>query len=137
LSPAAESRIDGAPHKKDRRMRRTALLAAAIAVAAPLAPVTAQVADQDLRCLLAANVFARAEKDAKRKQVAVVATFFYLGRIDGRLTPAQLKARMLAVGKTLNTKNAGEIMTGCARTLQQRELAFQGIGKELAAQAPK
>jgi hypothetical protein len=117
-------------------MRRFVLLALALAVALPTT-AQAQIADGDLRCLMVANVFASTEKDVKKRQVASATGLFYLGRIDGRVPPAQLKARILAVGKGMTSKSVGPTMNACVGALQQREQAFQALGRQVAAQAPK
>ncbi|WP_294394768.1 hypothetical protein [uncultured Sphingomonas sp.] len=118
-------------------MPRLLTLAAAAVAAVTATSLPAQGADQDVRCLMASNLFSQAEKDPTRKQVALVSSFFYMGRLDGRVTPAQLKAQILAQGKTLTTKNAGETMTACAKNVQGKQALIQGIGKQLAAQTRK
>lgn len=108
------------------------LAAPALVAAALAAQATAQNADQDVRCLMASNTFARVEKDAGKQRAAAESLVFYLGRLDGRVTPAQLKARLLAQGKQLTPATLGPIMDACVRRLGQSQAALQAIGRELA-----
>jgi CHASE2 domain-containing sensor protein len=121
-------------HMMSRRM--LPLLAIAGAVIAPV-PAVAQSADQDVRCLVASNIFATQGTDAAKKQMAVSAAFFYLGRLGARANPAQLKGQVVAQSKTLNPQTAGPIMTACIREIGAKQLMMQGVGKELQASLPK
>jgi hypothetical protein len=117
----------------------TGRIALALIAAALVLPgaATAQTTDQDVRCLLASNLFVKAEKDQARKQIAVFASYFYLGRVDARLSGSQLTAALKAQGAAINPQNAGPTMTACAKRLQGASLAIQTIGKQLAGPAPK
>lgn len=90
-------------------------------------------ADPDVRCMLVSNVFAEKETDPKKKQVAIIAVAYYLGRIDVRLQPAQFRTAVIAVGKEPLGKDIAQIMTNCARGLQAKQIAtgemIQGIAK--------
>ena len=94
---------------------RTAFAAILVAIAAP--PASAQSLN-DVRCLLVSNLFAKAGKDQKQKTIAEVSKYYYLGRIQGRVSPDQLKAQALAQAKTLSPQTAGPAMTACAKALQ-------------------
>jgi len=111
--------------------------AAAFGLCFAAIPASAQSATDDVRCLIASNVFAGAEKDPQKKQLAVYSRFFYLGRVDARLSQDQLKAQIVALSKALNPQALGQAMTDCARRLQGKEMQMQEIGKQLAAMAPK
>ena len=110
-------------------MIRLSLLAVALAV--PAAPSFAQNADQDVRCLMASNAFARAEKDAPKRQLAMATGLFYLGRLDGRVSGAQLKAAMVAQAKSLNPTNLPPAMNACVKHFVQTQAMLQSIGKQL------
>ena len=114
------------------RLVTVAALAAAIASPAP-----AQKVDNDVRCMLLSNVFARSEKDTGRQKVAEVASIYYFGRVDARLSGDALRRAILDQGKSMSAASAGPAMTACARTMQQRRLAFQSLGQSLAASAVK
>ena len=100
-------------------------------------PAIAQSADQDVRCLLASNIFATQEKDPAKKQMSIGAAFFYLGRLGARVSPAQLKTQIIAQGKTLNAQTAGPLMTSCVREIGAKQQMMQAVGKELQAGEPK
>lgn len=113
-------------------MLRPVLLIAAITGLAVAVPASAQAVDPDVQCLLASNAFSSLEKDPAKKQMAASAALFYAGRLDARLNPAQIKAKVLASGKSLNQQNAGTIMTACAKQLQAKQKALQAMGQEIA-----
>jgi hypothetical protein len=94
-------------------------------------PADAQSTNEDVKCLLASNVFVKAEKDPGKRQVAVLSSFFYLGRVDARLAGAQLGAAMKAQAPTITPQTAGPIMTACAKRLQSAGMAVQTIGNGL------
>ena len=95
------------------------------------APAIAQGADGDVRCLLASNLFTKAEKDPAKRQVAVLASYFYLGRVDGRLSGTQLAAALKAQAPAITPQAAGPIMTACAKRVQSAGTAMQMLGKQL------
>lgn len=105
----------------------------ALALAAPAA---AQSVDQDVRCMIASNIFASVEKDPKLKQIAQVSSLYYFGRVDARLNPAQLKAQIISLGKTMNKTTLGPTMTTCARQFGQKQQALAAMGKSMTEAAP-
>lgn len=111
---------------------RITAIGVALAAIGITTPVVAQSIDSDVRCLLAANVFARQEKDPARKQIAAAASVFYLGRLDARISNEQLKTAVLAQAKIMPAASLGPTMTDCAKHLQQKGLALN----TLAAQGP-
>lgn len=115
---------------------RTPIILAAIAGSLTASAATAQVADQDMKCLLAANAFSSQEKDPQKKQLAMAAGMFFSGRVDARLSPAQIKAQILTLNKTLKPADLGPLMDGCARQFIAKQQALQTIGKSIAASLP-
>lgn len=109
---------------------------AALLALVAAAPAAAQAADADVRCLLAANVFARAEKDPVKKELAVATGLFFSGRADARLSPAQLKAAIQSQGKALTTETVAQVMTACAKGFQDKQRGLQAIGRQIAAARP-
>jgi hypothetical protein len=107
------------------------LLAAGLMSLAMVSPAVAQNAPDDLHCFLLSNVFAKAEKDDKRRTLAAQATMFYLGKIDGRINPQALGAIMRT---PLNPQTAGPQMTACAQRLGRAEQALQAT---MTSVAPK
>lgn len=108
----------------------------ALALLATAAPALAQTAQDDVKCLLASNLFVKAEKDAGRRQVAVLSSYYFLGRVDARVPGAQLAAMMKAQAATLTPQNAGPTMTQCAKRVQGAGVAIETIAKTLNPPAP-
>ena len=105
---------------------------AAAALVLTGAPAAAQGANEDVKCLLASNLFVKNEKDAAKRQVAVFSSYYYLGRVDARLTGAQLSAALKATAPTITPQTAGPTMTACAKRLQSATMAIQTIGKSIS-----
>ena len=107
-------------------MNRSIIPAIAITVAliASAGPARAQVGN-DVKCLLASNLFANSAKDPKVRTSAEASKFFYLGRIYGRLDATQFKTQVLAQQKSITKSNAGQIMNGCARQMKQASRWFR------------
>lgn len=99
-------------------------VAAAFAVATPVA---AQSVDSDVRCLLAANVFARAEKDAAKRQISMAASVFYLGRLDARISNEQLKSAVQSQAKSMPASSLGPTMTACVKRLTDKGVAMRAF----------
>ncbi|MDE2302837.1 MAG: hypothetical protein KGK11_09785 [Sphingomonadales bacterium] len=122
-------------------MNARPILAAAL-VAALLSPVAAaaQSVPDDMRCLMLSQIFARTEKDTKKRTVAAQSMFFYLGRLDGRADANTLTNTIHTLAPTLTPATAGGQMTTCARhmgtTMQTMQGAFQK-GAPHPAAAPK
>jgi len=89
----------------------------ALASLAAATPASAQSVDSDIRCLLAANVFAQQEKDPAKKRLAANTYIFYLGRLDARISNEQLKAAILPQAKAMPAASLGPTMTACANHL--------------------
>lgn len=98
---------------------------------------SAQAGDPDVRCLIVSNIFAQKEADPQRKQFATLAVSFYLGRIDARLTQAQFRAAVIAMGKQTMGKEVGPIMSACAQTLQTKQIAVSQMIKGIAQAQPR
>lgn len=107
-------------------MLRPFILTALVATAAT--PVAAQTVDQDVRCAVASNFFMKQEKDPGGQQIAKAASFYYLGRLDTRLSVAQLNAALMAQGRTMKTAELAPTMTNCAARLANKVKALQASG---------
>ena len=109
-------------------MNRSIIPAIAIAVALSAldSPARAQVGN-DVKCLLASNLFANSAKDPKVRVSAEASKFFYLGRIYGRLDATQLKTQVLVQQKSITKSNAGQIMNGCARQIEAGVKMVQAV----------
>ncbi len=103
----------------------TGLLALALA-----APAAAQTAPDDLQCFMLSNFFAKAAKDDRGKTVATQAVMFYLGRLDGHISPQAVAA---ITHSRLDPKTAGPQMMACAQRMGRAEQTLQAA---ISAQAP-
>ncbi|MFD1611980.1 hypothetical protein ACFSCW_09220 [Sphingomonas tabacisoli] len=113
-------------------MKMRNVLAAAAALVLTGAPAMAQSADEDVKCLLASNLFTKAEKDPAKNRVAVLSAYYYLGRVDARMPGSQLAAAMKKQAATITRQTAGPIMTACAKRLQSAGMAIQTLGGQLS-----
>lgn len=112
------------------------IIGAALLTAMLAAPVAAQTVDDDVRCLLASNLFTRAEKDPAKRQLAMAASAFYLGRLDARISNDQLKTAVSAQAKAMTAASVGPIMNNCARRLQVKGLALRALDTNQAPLPP-
>lgn len=112
-------------------IRRLGAVSAAMSIFAWAGPAGAQAVDPDVRCLTVSKFFAATEKDPGRKQLAIASAFFFLGRIDARLSPAQLKAKLGNPSALIQQKDAGQLMTACAKRVQISQQALMTMGRAL------
>jgi hypothetical protein len=111
-------------------MRVASLSLAAFILSVPAA-ASAQSVTEDARCLLVSSTYARTAKDPRARQVAQTASAFYLGRVDGRYSPAALKAALATGLKLVSAGNAAGIMNTCAARLAQAETQIQAMAPAL------
>ena len=110
-----------------------------IALAATMLATSGAAAAQsanDARCILLANAFAGQAKDANQQKIAEDSIYFYLGRISGQPTAAQMKAVLDAQAKTLNDSNAGQLMGECVKAVQAKVQLMQAISAQSQPPAP-
>lgn len=113
---------------------KAAPLALAATLLASTGAATAQSAN-DARCILLANAFATSSKDANQQKIAEDTLYFYLGRINGQPTAAQMKGVMDQQGKTLTDANAGAQMAQCVKPVQAKVQLLQTVGAQSRAAA--
>jgi hypothetical protein len=134
-----ESRRVFEPCLKDQPMKPLHPLAATLSAAAMLslgaspASAAGEAPINNARCFVVSNIFAKSSDD-KAKQAAVLASYFYLGRLTG--TPAQIEAAIVAQAKTVDPQNAGTTMQACAQAVAAKSSELQAIGQRLSAAAP-
>jgi hypothetical protein len=108
---------------------KTIHLAFAAALLMASGSAAAQSAN-DARCILLANVFAGDSKDAKQQKIAEDTLYFYLGRIPGQPTAAQMKAAFDQQGKTITDANAGPLMNDCVKPVLAKVEVLQALATE-------
>jgi hypothetical protein len=87
------------------------------------------VSDDDVRCFLLSNAFAKSATDPKARATAAATLTFFLGRLDGRAPPAVIAAVIKRVGPTIDPKAAGPQMGACAQRMGQSEQTIQAALK--------
>jgi hypothetical protein len=92
----------------------------------------AQTPAEDVKCLVASNIFANTEKDAAKRQVSTAARLFYLGRVDARLGGGQLQTTLTTAAKGITAANVGATMTTCVKSMQGKLAALQALSQQAA-----
>jgi hypothetical protein len=110
------------------------------AVAAALLATNGAAAAQsatDARCIVLASAFANQSKEPNQQKVAEDSLYFYLGRISGQPTTAQMKAAMDAQAKTITDANAGTLMGECVKAVQAKVQLLQTLAGQSQPQPAK
>ena len=110
---------------------------AVMSICAAAGTAGAQTVETDVRCVTVSKFFANIEKDPAKKQLAFASAFFFLGRIDARLSPDQLKTQIALPGATIKKTEAGELMTFCAKKLKSSEQSLMNMGHAPPSPFPK
>jgi hypothetical protein len=82
-------------------------------------------ADNDVRCFLLSNAFAKQAADEKARGAAAASVAFYLGRLDGKIAAPAIAAAIRRVGPTIDQKTASTQMTACVARMGRVEQAIQ------------
>jgi hypothetical protein len=98
-------------------------------------PARAQSAN-DVQCLLASNAASKLAKEPDAKRAAEATLHFYLGRIDGKYSDAQLAAAFTSQLPSLAGASVGPIMQACFQYAQQKMKVVQTVGEQLS-RSPK
>jgi hypothetical protein len=104
-------------------------VALAAALLATSATASAQSAT-DVRCLVLSNAFAQQTKDANQQKLAEDTIYFYLGRINGQPTAAQLKTTLDQQAKTITNATAGTQMGECVKAVQAKVELLQSLSQQ-------
>jgi hypothetical protein len=81
----------------------------------------------DAQCFILSNALAQQAKNADDQKAAEVSIYFYLGRIGAQETAAQLKTLLDAQAKTITQANAGTLMNGCIKNVQDKMQLVQSL----------
>lgn len=107
------------------------LFSVALIGATPVAAGAQDVA-ADARCLLVGSTYARTSTDDRARQAAASTVAYYLGRVDGRVSPAALKAAFAEQQKLLNGTNGPTVMQACLARVAQAEKNVQAAAPATA-----
>lgn len=120
-------------------MRRLALLASSFSLAAGLlalaAPLAAAPLDNashnDVRCVA---VLALAANTAEGDQLTGLAfeTFYYIGRLDGRVPTLDLEAALRQEAVRLTPADQKQLLDSCTAQYLKRAQDVQAIGKSMS-----
>lgn len=94
-------------------------------------PASAQPTN-DLKCLLASNLYSIAAKDEKMRKLAEANKYYYLGRVSTHLNEQQIRGQMQAQGKTITQANAGSVMQACVGQMRKAAATIERVGKQMA-----
>jgi hypothetical protein len=86
----------------------------------------------DLRCMIVAASL-RESQDANTRAAASGASLFFFGRVDSRLTEAELERRLTEESAAVLAGNRAEIMRACGAFMQVRGQAMIAIGQRMMA----
>ena len=105
-----------------------AILTTASGPPAKIAP-SVKVPPTTAGCLVVSNAFAKTLIDDKSRRTAQAALYFFLGRIDDRITAAQLKGTLEEQARLINNSNAPELMNSCLKLVQARAQLLLSISQ--------
>lgn len=96
-------------------------------------PAAAQSIDEDIRCMVLSNVFAKGAKDAVPREAAANSLLYYLGRVAARVPATELKSRYLAQVGALQGQALDLLMNSCFKQFRAQERAITSMSQEAAA----
>lgn len=91
----------------------------------------AQSTSEDVRCLMVSSVFARIARDDNTRRASAMTGAFYLGRLNGRISPAALTAAIKSQDNGMPAKQAEPIMRACAARATAAQEQVAAIAKQL------
>lgn len=107
-------------------------IAAILCATAIAAPASAQNVSNDVRCFVLSNAFSRAAKEETGRKIASASLSFYLGRLDGKASPAVIANALAQQRVTIDAKLAPAQMGECAKKMVRAEQAIQVLMKQSA-----
>lgn len=95
----------------------------------------AQTPTMDTRCFMVASAAAENLPDPQMKQMALMSSLFYLGRMSARMSDAEIETVALKEAKTLPTLDMPALLNQCGTFMGARGQAMNAIGQRMAAKA--
>jgi hypothetical protein len=92
-------------------------------------------ATPDLRCLVVAATMA-SNANPQLKNAGTMASFFYLGKLDGHMSDAELEAGLKLEMTRMTPQEVQTEAVRCGQALQVRGKTLVDIGTRLQAAAP-
>ena len=97
-----------------------------VAASLPAAGAQAQTVSEDAQCLFLSNAYASRATDPARRQLASSAGAYFLGRLDGRASPAAIRAAFAESSK-LRTTEASALMNTCVQRAERADVRMRGV----------
>ena len=110
-------------------MITAALLAAQVPAIAP-----ADQNSSDARCLIVTVMLAGGD-NAELKAAGLIASQYYLGRLDGRSPGLDLKALLTREAERITQAEQGPLLVSCGAAMQKRGEALEAVGERMAKKA--
>jgi len=107
------------------------LLLAAAPQQAPSPALDAETMN-DVRCLVATTSIVK-NKDPKLAQAGMIASQYFLGRIDGRTPKLDLEDALVRAAKSISQEQMKALFQRCGTLLHDRGEAVKAIGARLEA----
>lgn len=82
-------------------------------------------------CLLVSNLVAKNATELKDRNLAQATLQFFLGRIDDRTTPQQLRSELHQQGHLITQANATVLMNACLHQMQAKSQMLQSVAEQL------
>jgi hypothetical protein len=104
----------------------TSMLLTAASIAAP---AHVQTTSDDVRCLLVSNALIQQTKKDPVRNIAIITSSFYLGRVEGK-PPEAIAATLKAQGKITGSAASG-IFKACAARVQNADTRIKAAARRM------
>lgn len=96
---------------------------------------TVQTPAMDMRCFLISSAAQQTLPDENMRQIAMLTGLFYLGRVSGRMTDAEMETSAFNEAKALKTVDGQKMQSlfvQCGEFMGAKGQALQSLGDRLA-----
>ncbi|HEY4547521.1 MAG TPA: hypothetical protein VIG90_14005 [Pedomonas sp.] len=96
---------------------------------------TVQTPAMDMRCFLISSAAQQTLPDENMRQIAMLTGLFYLGRVSGRMTDAEMETSAFNEAKALKTVDGQKVQSlfvQCGEFMGAKGQALQSLGDRLA-----
>jgi len=90
----------------------------------------------DVRCVIVGAKFG-AMADPSQRSAGMMLSFYYIGRLDGRMPKLDLEELMIKELSTMTTSDFGSEAKRCGASLTDKGQAISRIGKDIVERAQK
>ena len=107
-------------------------LTAALVPAAALGASVDEDNAKDMRCLILTSEMAESE-DKDLETAGLIASQYYLGRIDGRSPGADLEKLLVQEAGRIADEERPQLTMACAKHMEERGKHLEAVGNKIAA----